>query len=1025
MDFKKILSSAVATAMLLTSMSFNVLADVENTVNVTTTEELQSAVANATGGETIVLAPGEYDGFDFANNGGAARGLTLNFKGDGDVTIDCGGDNWLFLPYFTGKFENIKFTDNGVAINQQFNPLIYAHDTWNGYACDLEFVDCDFITTGAGNSGIHFVGDADFTRCDFVGSSSYSAMNYCCPSGDGIEITDCTFTGDYSFASIHLAEGAGADTVISGCNIATGLVEFGSPKNISFVDNQIDITVNLWSENNVVFTENEFGENALLCANNENSKIALKADNSYPEGKSATDVIATDASIKGEIEVAPFKGEGTQAAPYLINNLTELVKLAKNVNDGAYAGKYIYVKLMEDIDLEQMNWTPIGTSSNAFQGEFDGNDKIISNLCLVGNATYTGFFGQLGNNPEKPAVVKNLTIDGVEGYNLGERSAALAGTAFTAKLSNVVVKNAELSTNWAVRYVGGLVGHGYTTMDNCGFEGNITGNALQVGGLSGVASIRATGCWVKGNISGYAAVGGIIGQAQAEVNSIKGCYVEGIITANYKSWDIGNVGGIVGVACATDIEIKDNYSNTETWCYGTKLNVPVLGAYTVAIDDNTDFSKVSGNSWNKDKNPADSFEMNEVNDGNPEDLTATGARNNNLVATESDLKYLDADSVADVTIMPFAADNGVTEEDVEAAILEADTIKVRFDKLDNSLEGEHDYNIVLVANDERDINRLNSADLTFKLDEEAVTGGELAYKIIAVDNINVTPKTENRYMFSFASKDGSVTAVTPDTGKELVIGKVKVSGYGTYTLAVDNSATANETNAVHATKIHNNIVDTFIPGGKTLNSNTVGELDLNTSNTGEQTIAVPSRNLKINVTFPNAVEKSAAEYQDMKVVITGGDITPLTAENFVYDLGTNGDVDMDTDGNYVIDNVVLTKGRTYTVTVSGAGYRTFAYDVTMDNAKDSVKVLTFWNNVMDADKAVEADNEASEETVTFLAGDIVKDDNINIYDLSAVVSYFATPTAKTIADEKAQYDLNRDGMIDSKDVAYVLVSWGK
>ena len=1024
MDFKKILSSAVATAMLLTSMSFNVLADVENTVNVTTTEELQSAVANATDGETIVLAPGEYDGFDFANNGGAARGLTLNFKGDGDVTIDCGGDNWLFLPYFTGKFENIKFTDNGVAINQQFNPLIYAHDTWNGYACDLEFVDCDFITTGAGNSGIHFVGDADFTRCDFVGSSSYSAMNYCCPSGDGIEITDCTFTGDYSFASIHLAEGAGADTVISGCNIATGLVEFGSPKNISFVDNQIDITVNLWSENNVVFTENEFGENALLCANNENSKIALKADNSYPEGKSATDVIATDASIKGEIEVAPFKGEGTQAAPYLINNLTELVKLAKNVNDGAYAGKYIYVKLMEDIDLEQMDWTPIGTSSNAFQGEFDGNDKIISNLWLVGNATYTGFFGQLGNNPEKPAVVKNLTIDGVEGYNLGNRSGALAGAAFTAKLSNVVVKNAILNAHST--YIGGLVGHSYTTMSNCGFEGDITGGSVQIGGLVGTASLTADGCWVKGNISGEYVVGGLFGMVQpSEVCNIQNCYFEGTVTSENDFSGAPGAGGIIGTSYRTDATVKNNYVNAIVTSNDEAVNAPVVGSFNLEIDGTTEFPNIAGNSWNKDKNPADSFGYAEPGDGNPEDLTQKNPRNNNLVATESDLKYLDADSVADVTIMPFAADNGVTEEDVEAAILEADTIKVRFDKLDNSLEGEHDYNIVLVANDERDINRLNSADLTFKLDEEAVTGGELAYKIIAVDNINVTPETENRYMFSFASKDGSVTAVTPDTGKELVIGKVKVSGYGTYTLSVDNSAVANKTNAVHATKIHNNIVDTFIPDGKALNSNTVGELDLNTSNTGEQTIAVPSRNLKINVTFPNAVEESAAEYQDMKVVITGGDITPLTAENFVYDLGTNGDVDMDTDGNYVIDNVVLTKGRTYTVTVSGAGYRTFAYDVTMDNAKDSVKVLTFWNNVMDAAKVVEKDNADSTETVTFLAGDIVKDDNINIYDLSAVVSYFATPTAKTIADEKAQYDLNRDGMIDSKDVAYVLVSWGK
>ena len=65
------------------------------------------------------------------------------------------------------------------------------------------------------------------------------------------------------------------------------------------------------------------------------------------------------------------------------------------------------------------------------------------------------------------------------------------------------------------------------------------------------------------------------------------------------------------------------------------------------------------------------------------------------------------------------------------------------------------------------------------------------------------------------------------------------------------------------------------------------------------------------------------------------------------------------------------------------------------------------------------------KNVTFLAGEIVKDNNINIYDLSAVVSYFGTNNTVDASSQYAKYDLNRDGKIDSKDVAYVLVSWGK
>ena len=50
-----------------------------------------------------------------------------------------------------------------------------------------------------------------------------------------------------------------------------------------------------------------------------------------------------------------------------------------------------------------------------------------------------------------------------------------------------------------------------------------------------------------------------------------------------------------------------------------------------------------------------------------------------------------------------------------------------------------------------------------------------------------------------------------------------------------------------------------------------------------------------------------------------------------------------------------------------------------------------------------------------------------MYDLSAVVSYFGDIDLNVAgtANTYAKYDLNRDGKIDSKDVAYVLVSWGK
>ena len=92
------------------------------------------------------------------------------------------------------------------------------------------------------------------------------------------------------------------------------------------------------------------------------------------------------------------------------------------------------------------------------------------------------------------------------------------------------------------------------------------------------------------------------------------------------------------------------------------------------------------------------------------------------------------------------------------------------------------------------------------------------------------------------------------------------------------------------------------------------------------------------------------------------------------------------------------------------------------------KTLNFWNNVKDNEVYVEVSASGVKkyaQKVTFLAGDIVKDNEINVYDLSAVVSYFGEiDLDKDNKPEYAKYDLNRDGKIDSKDVAYVLVSWG-
>ena len=324
-------------------------------------------------------------------------------------------------------------------------------------------------------------------------------------------------------------------------------------------------------------------------------------------------------------------------------------------------------------------------------------------------------------------------------------------------------------------------------------------------------------------------------------------------------------------------------------------------------------------------------------------------------------------------------------------------VKVEFVKVTDS-----EYDIVLKATEaNKKINGLLTADLTFSLTQG--TTGLVNYEITPAANMSLLVNG-NRYTFSF---DG--TNAHSATGDEIVIGKVKFNGYCTG--AKFNVVDTATTNLVNTTKAVDSIVESYIANGDGINT---GILDT-TASINDINLTQETANLTVNVSFPNAVVNQAAAYQDMKVTVSGN------GANEVVKLGEGVDGVTFANDTYTVEFTdKLVKGNTYTVTVSGAGYRTARYTVSMTGAK----TLNFWNNVKTVPAYVE-ERVGNPTDTNFLAGDIVKDGQINIYDLSAVVSYFGTDNLVSEHPTYAKYDLNRDGVIDSKDVAYVLVSWGK
>lgn len=246
---------------------------------------------------------------------------------------------------------------------------------------------------------------------------------------------------------------------------------------------------------------------------------------------------------------------------------------------------------------------------------------------------------------------------------------------------------------------------------------------------------------------------------------------------------------------------------------------------------------------------------------------------------------------------------------------------------------------------------------------------------------------------------GNLDGQSDLSGQKILLGKMILEGYGAGKLSISSEA---DSKVVQRSKDGQNTAINSV-----LTAGTACEFTLN----------VPTQTLTINITFPNTVTDNAAVYQDMQVTISGGDLS----EKKIYTLGIgDGNIEMNDEGGYTI-NTALTQNIRYNITVEGAGYRTARYSVNMN----ADKKLTFWNNVKDTVMEVEENNPDSAVSTTFLAGDIVKDNLINLYDLSAVVSYFGQDNLIATHPEYAKYDLNRDGKIDSSDVAYVLVSWGK
>ena len=226
---------------------------------------------------------------------------------------------------------------------------------------------------------------------------------------------------------------------------------------------------------------------------------------------------------------------------YTVTSAEGLKAVADIANNGNLG---INITLTENINLTDMDWTPIGKDDNkAYTGTFDGNGKTITGLTVTGSNEYAGLFGFIGPG----GTVQNVVLEGV-----------------------------QITSDNSSGYAGGVAGYCYRgTLENCSVSGSVSGSgsSSDVGGVVGYQLVGSiTGCSSSATVKGMNRAGGVVGVTNNGA-ILTACYATGDVTVENDGTSYACAGGIVGM---------NGGNSTLTACYAAG-NVSGKGSGTIHV----------------------------------------------------------------------------------------------------------------------------------------------------------------------------------------------------------------------------------------------------------------------------------------------------------------------------------------------------------------------------------------------------------------------------------------------------------
>ena len=483
-----------------------------------TAQELQEAINNASSEkETHIVLTGNINLNDLLNTR-AEGAATLVIEKDEVVDIDLGGFTLSATDTTHTNYELIKNAGTLTVKNGKMTVTAENNDGWNRYSAVIANVVGGNLTVD-GVEIEHFGGTDMAYGIDNLtnGKGTYAVTT----------IKNSTITSPYRAVRQFL----NGEEATNELYVKAGTKLNGVNKSIFFHDpsakaNTGKLVVEEGAELNgdvylfVTAGSTEWPVEVSIAAS------ALEGESKVTSGNvpAGYDIVVKDGRYVVEYGV---EVNGNDIA---VRNAGGFKWIAQQVNSGAdyFAGKTVV--LTADIDLNNEEWTPIGSAyaDHGFMGNFDGNGYTIKNLTIknitpdTDGYVYAGLFGVTeGADKDNQNYIKNLVIENVAIDLNGHIVAAAIAYPYYTKIEDVTVKG-----NISIKggdYTSGVLAYTRRCVDAknisiIGNEGSVIEGGQTVGGV--ISDIQTNG-GLTANYSNFSAIGLTI-KATKAVGGISG-----------------------------------------------------------------------------------------------------------------------------------------------------------------------------------------------------------------------------------------------------------------------------------------------------------------------------------------------------------------------------------------------------------------------------------------------------------------------------------------------------------------------